>query len=162
MSEVRLVPRLRIGQLAAELGLTPKTIRYYEAIGLVPKPKRTPAGYRLYDAADRERLRFIIKAKAIDLTLEEIGEILALRQEGRAPCEHVVALLDGKLDAVDRQMRALAEFRKALVALRGGAAEGRRAEGCVCGIIEQHASIHPDQPAPGVTARLVHRAPRRS
>lgn len=161
MQKAAPAPRLQIGRLAAELGLTPKTIRYYEAIGLLPKANRTPAGYRLYDDADRERLRFIIKAKAIDLTLEEIGEILALRQEGRVPCDHVVALLNRKLDAVDRQMSALAEFRKALVALRKGAAEGRRAEGCVCGIIERQASARPDQPAPGVTARLVHRAPRR-
>ena len=51
---------MRIGELAAELGLNPKTIRYYEEIGLLPQPRRTPAGYRLYEAADRERLAFIL------------------------------------------------------------------------------------------------------
>ncbi len=138
MPKANPAPRQRIGELAAELGLNPRTIRYYEAIGLLPAPRRTPAGYRLYDAADRERLRFITKAKAIGLTLEEIGEILALRREGQPPCEHVLALVDRKLAAVDRQMRALAEFRQALVALREGAAEARTAEACVCGIIERH------------------------
>ena len=56
---------LRIGGLAAELGINPKTIRYYEEIGLLAAPARSPAGYRLYSAADGERLRFIAKAKAI-------------------------------------------------------------------------------------------------
>ncbi len=131
--------RWRIGELAAELGLNPKTIRYYEAIGLLPAPQRTPAGYRLYAAADRERLRFIIKAKAIGLALEEIGEILALRREGAQPCAHVRTLLDRKLAAVDRQMRALAEFRQVLAALREGAAETTaRADAGICGIIERH------------------------
>ncbi len=138
MPKANPAPRLRIGELAAGLGLNPKTIRYYEAIGLLPAPRRSPAGYRLYDAVDRERLRFITKAKAIGLTLEEIGGILALRREGQPPCEHVLALLDRKLAAVDRQMRTLAEFRRALVALREGAAETRRADACVCGIIERH------------------------
>jgi DNA-binding transcriptional MerR regulator len=60
---------LRIGELATELGINPKTIRYYEAIDLLPAPVRTTAGYRLYGAPDRERLRFITKAKAIGFTL---------------------------------------------------------------------------------------------
>lgn len=77
---------MRIGELAAELGLNPKTIRYYEEIGLLPEPRRTQAGYRLYDAADRERLRFILKAKAVGLTLEEIKLVLDVRSNGQPPC----------------------------------------------------------------------------
>ncbi len=57
--EVQNRAQVRIGELAAELGLNPKTIRYYEEIGLLPAPERTLAGYRLYDATDRERLQFI-------------------------------------------------------------------------------------------------------
>jgi len=77
--------RRRIGELAAELGLNPKTIRYYEDIGLMPEPPRTAAGYRLYGEVDRERLEFILKARAIGLTLEEIHQILALRSQGQPP-----------------------------------------------------------------------------
>ncbi len=135
--------KLRIGELAAELGLNPKTIRYYEQIGLLPAPPRTASGYRLYGAEDVERLRFIGKAKAIGLSLEEIGEILALQREGRAPCAHVLELLDRKLAAVDRQLRALCDFRRELVGLRAEAARTATAEACVCGIIEHH------QPADG-------------
>lgn len=160
MPDAGPAPRLRIGELAAELGLNPRTIRYYEAIGLLPAPPRTPAGYRLYGAAGRERLRFIARAKAIGLTLDEIGEILALRREGRPPCEHVLALLERKLAAVDRQLRALAEFRQALVALREGAAEARGADAGVCGIIERHEPVDRPGPAAAATALLSRRRSR--
>jgi DNA-binding transcriptional MerR regulator len=83
--------QLKIGELATVLGLNPKTIRYYEDIGLLPKPQRTVSGYRLYEAADVERLSFIGKAKAIGLTLEEIREISDARPDGQRPCEHVFA-----------------------------------------------------------------------
>jgi len=81
--------RLRIGELAAELGLNPRTIRFYEGIGLLPNPRRADNGYRWYDDGDRERLRFIQKAKAVGMTLAEIREILDLRSGGRQPCEVV-------------------------------------------------------------------------
>nr|MBA2452684.1 heavy metal-responsive transcriptional regulator [Chloroflexia bacterium] len=129
----------RIGELASELGINPKTIRYYEEIGLLPEPPRSTAGYRLYNIADRERLRFIIKAKAIGLTLEEIGEILALRRDGEQSCEHVLLLLDRKLAAVDHQLRVLKDFRDDLLLLREEAVhEIPRDSAQFCWIIEQH------------------------
>jgi len=129
---------LRIGQLAGQLGLNPKTIRYYEQVSLLPKPRRTAAGYRLYGAGDRDRLQFILKAKAIGLTLEEIKEILVLRGDGRQPCQHVLGLIDHKIAGVDQQLRALSAFREEQVGLREEAAQTMNAEACVCGIIEHH------------------------
>ena len=126
--------RLRIGQLAGECGLNPKTIRFYEQLGLLPSPRRTGNGYRLYSEADRERLRFIGQAKAIGLSLAEIGEILALGRDGTRPCGHVQALLDQKIAAIDRQIAALADMRRELAGLRAAARGGP--EGRVCGIIE--------------------------
>ena len=132
--------RIRIGELAAELGLNPKTIRYYEEIGLLPPARRADNGYRFYGDADRERLHFIGKAKAVGLTLEEIGEILGLRRDGEQPCEHVLMLLDRKLNAVKEQLRTLAEFQQDLLALREEASKTMRTDACVCGIIEQYAA----------------------
>lgn len=130
--------QLRIGELAAELGINPKTIRYYEEIGLLPPAKRSENGYRFYDDADRERLQFISKAKAVGLSLEEIGEILTVSSSGTQPCEHVLGLLDHKLVAVEAQMRALAGFRQELLLLREEASQTMRGDACVCGIIELH------------------------
>jgi len=130
--------QLRIGELAAQLGLNPKTIRYYEEIGLLPEPRRTPSGYRAYGLADLERLRFIAKAKAIGLTLDEIREILALRREGERPCQHVLELVDRKLEGVEQQVRALEDFRQELLTLRAEAARTVADHGRICSIIEHH------------------------
>lgn len=132
----------RIGELANEFGLNPKTIRYYEAIGLLPAPQRSAAGYRLYGTADRERLNFIAKAKAIGLTLQEIGEILALRDGGTEPCPHVQDLLERKLAAVDEQLRLLGDVRTELLTLQHEASVTACASTAVCGIIELHEPTH--------------------
>lgn len=138
---------LRIGQLAAELGMNPKTIRYYEEIGLLPRPRRTPAGYRLYGAADRDRLGFIAKAKAVGLTLGQIGEIMALRGSGECPCGHVLDLLDRKVAAIDEQLRVLADLRDELVVIKHAAAGRKAKDATICGIIEHFQPPHRADPA---------------
>ena len=150
-----------IGALAADFGLNPKTIRYYEDIGLLTSPKRTASGYRVYGEAERDQLDFILKARGIGLTLEEIGEILAMRRDGQQPCEHVVELLDKKLDAVDSQLRALHDFRGELAEMRADAAQNADSTGCVCGIIEHHETDHPSD-APRVTLTPLRRSPERN
>ncbi len=126
----------RIGELAAELGMNPRTLRYYEAIGLIPPPRRTPSGYRWYGAPERERLRFIRKARAIGLSLSEIREILSLWDAGQRPCAHLLAVLDRKIAAIDQQIRALRAFRRELQGLRRRASRGLDHPGAICGIIE--------------------------
>ena len=128
----------RIGEVARDYGLNPRTRRYYEAIGLLPTPRRTRVGYRLYEASHREHLRFILKARAIGLTLAEIRDITSLHAKGDRPCAHVLAIVNDKLAAVDQQLTALATYRQELVALREEASETQRGDACVCGIIERH------------------------
>ena len=144
---------VRIGELAAEHGLNPKTIRYYEEIGLLPAPPRDASGYRRYGRADRERLRFIAKAKAVGLTLQEIGDVLALRAGGAEPCPHVRALVDRKLAAVDDQLRRLAAIRADLLALRVEAASIRCSSTSICALIELHT------PTPRRSLSVSHRPP---
>ena len=129
-------PRVRIGQLAAELGVNPRTIRYYEDIGVLPRPTRTPSGYRTYGRVDRERLGFILKARAIGLSLEEIANILQVRNEGQQPCAHVLALLERKMASIDEQLRTLRDVRRDLLELRHYAVQNLPDEGAICGIIE--------------------------
>lgn len=82
-----------IGALAAEQGLNPRTLRYYEARGVLPLAARTMSGYRVYDEETGQRLTFITKAKSLGLTLKEIGQILALRDSGKLPCSSVQQML---------------------------------------------------------------------
>jgi len=88
--------QLRIGELGARLGLSTATLRYYESLGLLGAPERSPSGYRLFDDEDEERLRFILRAKALDLSLEEIRSLLDLWRQGscgdtRSSLRHLVA-----------------------------------------------------------------------
>lgn len=122
---------VQIGTLAVEVGLNPKTIRYYEEIGLLSPPRRTRSGYRLYDATAREQLRFIAKAKLVGLSLAEIGAILALWRDSASPCAHLVAI-------IDRKLAALGEVRQELAALREEASGGPDGAGAFCRAIEHH------------------------
>lgn len=131
---------LHIGDFAAEFNLNPRTIRYYERIGLMPAPQRTESGYRLYNVGDFERLQFILKAKTIGLSLEEIGEVLSLRADHQPACQRVLAIVDDKIAAIDKQLRTLQELRTDLIKLRGGATGALGCDATFCGIIEAHES----------------------
>ncbi|WP_291379388.1 heavy metal-responsive transcriptional regulator [Demequina sp.] len=89
-----------IGELSHAVGVTSQTIRFYEREGLLPAPRRTANGYRTYDDSSVSRVLFIRGAQSAGLTLAEIGSVIDLRDVGRVPCTHVVALLGGKLDSV--------------------------------------------------------------
>lgn len=129
-------PGLRIGEFAERVGLTPDAIRYYERIGVMPKPERTPGGYRLYGEVDVERLAFVGQAQTLGLTLDEISEILVLVDEGVEPCEHVTKRLRQRLDEVKERMEELAALRQRLRYALRHAEEAPRAESCRCRIIE--------------------------
>jgi MerR family mercuric resistance operon transcriptional regulator len=107
---------MQISEAARRAGISPPTIRYYEEIGLLPKPSRSGAGYRRYTDAAVEELRFIRKAQAIGFSLEEIRQILQLSRAGQQPCGHVLALAHQHLAAVDERIRRLQKFRKQLAA----------------------------------------------
>jgi len=109
--------RLQIGELARRLGLNPRTIRYYEGVGLLPEPRRSEAGYRLYGEEDERRLRFISSARRVGFPLGEIKEILALRDGGKAPCRYVSEAIERRQRELDRQLADLRRLRAELAAL---------------------------------------------
>jgi len=86
-----------ISAIAKSASVPVKTIRYYEDIGLLPKPKRTSSGYRVYDENAVDRLVFIKKAQSLGLRLEDVKEILELVDRGRCPCGHVQRVLKARL-----------------------------------------------------------------
>ncbi len=133
----------QIGRVARELGINPKTIRYYEEIGLIPSAQRTENGYRVYGQADIDRIAFILRARELDFSLDDIGEILALREGGEAPCLYVTDLVQKQLAVIDAKIAALNQLRKELEDVQ------RQAESisldviadkeCVCHLIENRA-----------------------
>jgi len=108
---------MRIGELADQGGVSTKTIRYYESIGILPEPDRTGGGYRDYPPEAVERLGFIRDAQASGLTLAEIASVLELKSAGERSCEHTTALLERHLDDIDEQIERLTAARAALAEL---------------------------------------------
>jgi DNA-binding transcriptional MerR regulator len=114
---------LRVGELAEAVGVAADTIRYYERSGLLPPPRRTPAGYRAYDHAAVDRVQFIQGAQRLGLRLREIADLLAIRDTGDCPCEPAEQLLRRRLAEVDAQLAQLTRLRAEMVAMIDGLPE---------------------------------------
>ncbi len=107
----------RIGQVSRLTGLSVDTLRYYERIGLLPKVARGPGGVRLYGERDLARLRFIQRAQRMNFTLEEIGQLLAMREDPQNARDDVRRLTARKLEAVEAALRELTHLRDELTLL---------------------------------------------
>jgi MerR family copper efflux transcriptional regulator len=105
---------LKVGAVAKAAGVGVQTLHYYERFGLLQKPKRSQANYRLYSQEAIRRVRFIKKAQAIGLTLEETKQILDLKEHGRAPCGKVAELGEAHLREVETRLRQLQRYRRLL------------------------------------------------
>ncbi|MGH3385536.1 MAG: heavy metal-responsive transcriptional regulator [Nocardioidaceae bacterium] len=120
---------MRVGELAHSAGVTPSAIRFYERIGLLPEPARTPSGYRDYDTDILGRLAFIQAGQAIGLTLAELGEVIAFREQGTAPCSHVIDLIE----AHERQIaERISELRSLQYELRQLSERARDLDPAAC------------------------------
>ena len=108
---------MRIGELARQIALNPKTVRYYESIGVLPAPERTSSGYRDYDDSYIDRLTFIRTAQRLGITLDEVKEILRFQERGEAPCSYVRGVLDSQMSSIDQRIRELNELRDQLAEL---------------------------------------------
>lgn len=106
---------LTIGGLADRCGVTRDTLRFYERERLLPAPRRTASGYRLYGEEDAGRVRFIRRAQAMGLTLDDIRELLRV-QKLRTPeqCGRVAGRLRARIEAVDEKIAQLRAFREEL------------------------------------------------
>ena len=128
---------MRIGDLADRAGVRPHTIRYYEREGLLPPPRRTSGKYRDYEPEALEDLRFIRKAQTIGLSLGEVREVMEIASGGRAPCDHVRAILTTRLTEVEERLRELRILRSTLrAALERLDRAPEPREACRCAVIE--------------------------
>lgn len=120
---------MRIGEAAAAVGLTTKTIRFYEDRGLLPPAERAGNGYREYAQDTVSRLEFIRRSQVAGLTLAQIQGILRIRDAGSTPCTHVRDVLALHLTALDRRIAELTKLRET-VAEYHAAAQAADPESC--------------------------------
>jgi MerR family transcriptional regulator, copper efflux regulator len=103
-----------IGQVAAAAAVNVQTLRYYERVGLVPRPARRASGYRTYPPDTVRRVRFIKRAQDLGFTLGEIGDLLALRRQSVTACERAQARAAATLDRIAEKIQDLERMRTGL------------------------------------------------
>ena len=147
---------MRIGEVADRSGVSTKTIRYYEEIGVMPEPSRTANGYRKYGEQAIARIRFIRDGQASGLSLAEIGAILDMRDRGEQTCGHVLALLESHVAEIDRQIDQLQVTRHRLAKMAHRAAA---LDPAGCADANRCQTISPESEVPPDAVRRLHHAP---
>lgn len=109
---------MKIGELAARTGCQPVTIRYYEQAGLLPVPPRSEGNYRVYTRAHEERLLFIRNCRALDMSLDEIRQLLDYQDNPSGDCSEINALVEAHIEHVSSRIKVLQQLQDKLVALR--------------------------------------------
>jgi len=125
---------MKIGEAAAASGVSQRMIRHYETIGLIPAPARRDSNYRDYAPADVHRLRFIANARDLGFDIAEIGELLALWNDGARASAEVKKLALARAETLHAKARKLEAMRKTLLDLAGRCAGGDRPD---CPIIDE-------------------------
>jgi Cu(I)-responsive transcriptional regulator len=105
---------MNIGEAASRSGVSPKMLRYYESIGLLPEAARTASGYRDYDEKDVHRLRFVRRARDFGFSMEEISGLLALWQDRKRSSKDVKHIALAHVAELDAKIQHLSEMRDTL------------------------------------------------
>jgi DNA-binding transcriptional MerR regulator len=136
---------VQIREVSERSGVPAKTIRYYEEVGILPLAARKPNGYREYEDVDVERLKLVAGARRLDFSLEEIREILDLRDRRIAPCGVLLDLLNQKADEISQriaQLRLLQEdlrmLHKTGLTFPTDDVDGKD---CVCHLVSERAVL---------------------
>ena len=135
---------MKIQEFAQTTGLSTKTIRYYESIGILSSPKRMSNGYRDYNKQDVERARFVAGIRSLDLGLDEIKELLAMRDRREAPCRTLLDLIEQKANEIEERIRLLQEMEVDLRKLcwlglkfPTDDVDGKQ---CICHLVSEHST----------------------
>lgn len=129
--------RLKIGEVARQTGVAVGALRYYESLGLLAS-KRGENGYRYYAPAAVQQVQFIKKAQALGFSLEDIGEVLNVHQQGDVPCDLVRSLLQEKIEQLTAQIQEMQTFKQSLEHYRDcwNTLDARPAPGDICPLVE--------------------------
>ena len=147
---------MNIGQAATAAGVTPKMIRHYESLGLMPEASRTDAGYRLYGEREVALLRFIRQSRGLGFSMKQIEALVALWRNDQRQSREVKAVAQAQLAELDARQRELDEMRATLSHWVADCAGDGHAH---CAILEQLAGgATPPAPAarPGRNLKQVH------
>jgi DNA-binding transcriptional MerR regulator len=117
MTRKRTDRKLTIGDIATETGVSTDTLRYYEKMGLIAPIARTRAGYRIYCTDSIRIIRFIRGAKALNFTLDEIRQLMALDTSRQATCAQMHRRAQEKLHEAEQRIRELKAIKTRLSAL---------------------------------------------
>lgn len=109
-----MAERMNIGEAAARAGVTPKMVRHYESLGLLPRVHRTESGYRVYTDSEIHTLRFIRRSRDLGFSMAEIAELLKLWQDRRRPSVKVKKLAEQHALQLERKINELESMRKTL------------------------------------------------
>ncbi|WP_416676595.1 heavy metal-responsive transcriptional regulator [Egbenema bharatensis] len=127
----------QVGEVSRRLDLNPQTLYFYERIGLIPPPQRTESGYRLFSQQDVDRLAFITRAKALGLSLDEIKDILALKNGRSLTCQAVYERLGKKVSEIEETMQQLQMLHDELTLLMQHCAARLHTTERECVVLEQ-------------------------
>lgn len=105
---------MNIGAAAQASGVSAKMVRHYEEIGLIPKAKRTYAGYRMYTQGDVHTLRFIKQSRNLGFSIEKIGQLLALWQDRRRTSRKVKELAQAHILELEERIREMQDMKNTL------------------------------------------------
>ena len=136
---------MQINQLASLTGVSAKAIRYYESIGVLPEPQRSPNGYREYEDSDVERLKLVVGARRLEFSLDDVTEIIAMRDQREAPCR---VMLDKLAQRADEIAHRITELQRLEQELRHLYALGQTfpiddvdGKTCVCHLVSEHSNV---------------------
>lgn len=121
---------MTIGALGEATGVAVETIRYYERIGLLPKPARTAAGYRVYEREHVRHLNFIRRGRELGLSLDAVRELLSLASDRLRSCARVDRLVHEHIHDLDHKIAGLQQLRGALQRLADSCRGGGRIADC--------------------------------
>lgn len=121
---------MRIGELGKKADCLVQTVRFYESEGLLPEPARSEGNFRLYDEVHLQRLLFIRRCRAKDMTLDEIRQLLNLRDRPELGCGEVNALVNAHIAQVRTKMKELRALERELMDLRRSCDSARTSREC--------------------------------
>ncbi len=122
----KIKDRMQIGEVAEMLGVTTRTIRYYEEFGIMEPPQRLEGGMRIYDKEDITRLKFILKLKELGISLKEMQELAETYKSHKNPGKimpKLLEILDNHIRKIDEKISNLSSLRQDIVGYRGRIAE---------------------------------------